>query len=154
MKPIFKENTHLPALMFIFYVASIVMIGTYLWEQAMPCAESCLIIASLVLLGLFLASVRLTVLLNPTALQYRMRPFHWKKKQIPWDSIKTIKIKKVTALTDFGGWGVRYTRKYGWAYMTGSDYAIYIVKKNDKKLALAIKDKKAVADFLKMIDGS
>lgn len=47
------------------------------------------------------------------------------------------------------GYGVRYSRKLGWAYVFGSDTALYIELKNQKRYVLNVKNKEHLIYFIK-----
>jgi hypothetical protein len=90
---------------------------------------------------------RLKVEFTSTDLKYSFFPFTIVSKTIQWSDIDTIQIKNADALSNFFGWGVRYSKDYGWAYITNCEYAIYLTKKNKKRLVISIKDKEEVVDF-------
>ena len=69
-------------------------------------------------------------------------------KMLEWSSAQTIEIIKIDALSDFLGWGLRYSKKYGWGYILGNDYAIFVTLKNNKKYTFTIKDKDLIIAFL------
>lgn len=71
------------------------------------------------------------------------------RNKIPWYDIKYIELKN-TLMGDFPlGYGVRYSRKLGWAYVFGSDTALYIELKNQKKYVLNVKNKEHLICFIK-----
>lgn len=77
--------------------------------------------------------------------------FPFVNKKINWNEIEKYEIMKISPLGDFMGWGYRYFGKYVWSYILDTNYAIAVQKKNDKKLALSIKDKQQALDYLKSI---
>lgn len=92
----------------------------------------------------------LRVELNKKGIYYTMFPFV--NKKIAWNEIENLEIKNISPLRDFLGWGFRYSPKYGWSYILDTNYAISIVKKNGKKLALSINDKDKALEYLSSIE--
>ena len=65
-----------------------------------------------------------------------------------WKDVKKIELVKLSALSDFLGWGIRYSKKYGWGYITNSEDGLFIDKPNGKKITISVKDKDALESFL------
>lgn len=65
-----------------------------------------------------------------------------------WEDVKKIELVKLSALSDFLGWGIRYSKKYGWGYITDSEYGLFIEKQNGKKVTISVKDKDTLESFL------
>ena len=73
------------------------------------------------------------LLINSTAhtridtqgIHYKYFPFVRNWKVIPWNGIKSVQVKKVSPLTDFGGWGYRWAGKKKGIILSG-DQAIII----------------------------
>lgn len=91
----------------------------------------------------------LKVEINQNGIQYKMFPFV--NKTIAWNEIEKYEIVNISPLADFLGWGFRYSSKYGWSYILDTQYAIAIQKTDGKKLALSVKDKQEVLNFLESI---
>lgn len=95
-----------------------------------------------------LAFSKMTIIVTVTSFKYKLFPLHINYKEIDWKEIKEIKISKIDALSDFAGWGLRYSRKYGWGYIFSSNDAILLTFRNNKKIAITIKDKTEIINFL------
>lgn len=91
----------------------------------------------------------LKVEFNQNGIHYKMFPFV--NKKLAWNEIEKYEIVKISPLGDFLGWGFRYSSKYGWSYILDTQYAIAIQKMDGKKLALSVKDKQEVLNFLESI---
>ena len=105
----------------------------------------------LVISSIFLASIfivcHLKVDITPDFLKYKLIPFN--SNLVKWTDVDRLEIKEAKPLRNFLGWGVRYSRKYGWGYISNCKYAIYLTTKNQKKVVISIKDKDRVIDFLR-----
>ena len=81
--------------------------------------------------------------------KYKLFPIHFHYKEIHWNEISHVQIYKINARSDFFGWGSRYSRKYGWAYIFNSNDAILLtLKKSNKKITITIKDKAEILKYL------
>ncbi|KQM50134.1 hypothetical protein ASE55_09180 [Chryseobacterium sp. Leaf201] len=96
---------------------------------------------------LFLFSV-LKLNLNPQYFEYHFFPFTLNPKKIRWDEIKEIQLVHTDPITDFGGWGVRLSRKYGKAFITGGQEIIFLKLKDGKKRSFSVKNKEKLVAFL------
>lgn len=97
-------------------------------------------------IGILMFLTRLKIKITKKEIEYKMTPFIYKK--ISTKDIKKIQLIKISALTDFSGWGIRFSKKYGWAYITNSGYALFIEKNNGKKLVFSIKNKDDLNEYL------
>lgn len=77
-----------------------------------------------------LFSIRLTWELDSTGFTYRFLPFIWRRKSIPIQEIQSIEVLDIRPLWDFGGWGLRWSSKYGKAYTTSGKTVIRLTLKN------------------------
>ncbi len=78
------------------------------------------------LVGFLLYTMKLTWSLNGNGFYYRYRPFIMKTRFIPAEDIESITLEKINPLRDFGGWGLRYSKKYGKAYTTQGNYVLRV----------------------------
>jgi hypothetical protein len=72
-----------------------------------------------------------------------------KPKKIRWDEIKEIQLVHTDPISDFGGWGVRLSRKYGKAFITGGQEIIFLKLKNGRKRSFSVQNKEKLEAFLK-----
>jgi len=77
-----------------------------------------------------LFSIDLTWELDSTGFTYRFLPFIWRRKSIPIQEIQSIEVLDIRPLWDFGGWGLRWSSKYGKAYTTSGKTVIRLTLKN------------------------
>ena len=77
-----------------------------------------------------LFSVNLSWELDTNGFSYRFLPFIWHRKFIPIQEIQSIEVLDIRPLRDFGGWGLRWSFKYGKAYTTSGKTVIRLTLKN------------------------
>ncbi len=61
----------------------------------------------LLLVTVFILSVRLTTTVHNEGISVQFFPIHFKPKFYNWDSIQKAEIRTYSALLEFGGWGYR-----------------------------------------------
>jgi hypothetical protein len=74
--------------------------------------------------------------IDSAGLHYQYWPIIFRWKTIPWREITSIEVKKMSPLTDFGGWGYKFGRKKT-GIILGGDDAIYVTKTNAKVFAIS-----------------
>lgn len=70
---------------------------------------------------------------NEHYFEYSFFPFTFKTTRIHWNEIQEIQLVNTDPISDFGGWGIRLSRKYGKAFITGNNEIIFLKLKNGKK---------------------
>ena len=76
------------------------------------------------LVYLRLMTVRLVTRVSPDELSIGMRGL-WRERRIPLNEIKSAKVVTYDAARDWGGYGIRTTRR-GKAYMAGGDRGVWL----------------------------
>jgi hypothetical protein len=99
------------------------------WQTLVPC------IITLVAL-LLLYWLRLETTINTKAINYRFIPFHLKPKTIAWADVSTVEIIRYNPIQMYGGWGLRYSFKHGWAYNVSGNYGLKIYFENNKSILI------------------
>ena len=90
---------------------------------------------TMILTSLFLYMMRLETALKKDGIYYKFFPFHLGHKQISWDQLEEVSIKKYNALKEYGGWGIRYGLS-GTAYNVQGNIGLHLTFKNGKKLLI------------------
>lgn len=103
----------------------------------------------LLLVGVLIFFYEIRLRITEHLLQYSIS--HIFKKTYALNEISNIQINKVSALTDFGGWGIRYNRKYGWGFISNAEYLIRLELKNKKVISFSISDREALVNTLNSI---
>lgn len=144
----FKEITRFPNFIIVLFLVQFIFFIIYTLNNK---EDKSLIYFSIgiLFLGIIMYLIRLNIKITKKEVLYQMTPFIRKKIQIK--DIKELQIIKISALTDFSGWGIRYSKKYGWGYITNTDYGLFIEKNNGKKLTFSIKNKDELNEYLNKI---
>lgn len=145
MREKFREITGIPRFIVVVFIVQFVLFLTY-WFNNREDTSLIYISGGILLLGIFLAFTRLKIEINRNAIEYKFLPFS--KNKILWKDVSKVEIVNISAVTDFLGWGIRWSPKFGWGYITNSDHGIFITKNNGKKVTISIKDNTALAHFL------
>lgn len=104
-----------------------------------PMSSTALIISVAVtfLISLFILNVRLETILKKDGIYVRFFPFHIKFKNYSWDTITRSYIRKYSALSDYGGWGVRIgTFEKGTAFNVSGNKGLQLEFGNNNKLLI------------------
>jgi len=104
-----------------------------------------LIIASVLAL---LWSVNLQWDLDQDQFSFSFKPFILKRKSYKINEIEAIEFCRINALRDFGGWGLRYSSKFGKAYTTHGNTVLRIRLKNQKILNFTAENTPELTELL------
>lgn len=61
-----------------------------------------------VLVYILIYCVQLETKINKHGIYFRLFPFHIKLKHYPWSSLSKFYVRRYSAITEFGGWGIRF----------------------------------------------
>ncbi|MCE2789731.1 MAG: hypothetical protein LW630_07455 [Saprospiraceae bacterium] len=87
-------------------------------------------------LALLLKYSRLTTRWDGIKLSVQFRPFHFKPLSIDGKDILSAEICQYNPIRQFGGWGIRSSRKYGKAYSVYGSTGVQLTLKNGQKLLI------------------
>lgn len=80
--------------------------------------------------------------IDAEGVQIRFTPFY--NRRYNWAEIASVDCVKIDPLTDFGGWGLKYSRRLNaWGYLLGGEDAIRISLTNGKQIYATIVDTQA-----------
>jgi len=102
---------------------------------------------AIVLTMSLMASLKLKTRIDNAGIHYRMVPFHWKEKTIPWEEIDSAYVRKYSAIFEYGGWGMRYGRN-GQAFNVRGNDGIQIVRKDGKKILIGTQSQEVATRYL------
>ncbi|MDX9790417.1 MAG: hypothetical protein RBT61_06290 [Candidatus Kapabacteria bacterium] len=91
-----------------------------------------IVTVSLILFLLFLT--RLEVFLGTDAIEHRFFPFQIKFRKLLYTDIREYSSRKYSPILEYGGWGIRYAFKNGWAYNVSGNKGVQIVKNDGKRI--------------------
>ncbi len=97
-----------------------------------------LVIAGFVSLGMVLLfyNSKLTLIIDKDTVYYKFPPFVIGEKIVRRDDIKEIYVRSYNSLSEYGGWGYRYSFKNGRALNIMGGEGLQIVAINDKKILI------------------
>ena len=147
MKNLFLEKVKFPRILIIlFWIQLVFFILYYLNKKD----NSLLIfIIGLLIMGLFFSFSYTKIEISESCIKYGLIPLP--KNKIKWNDVQKYEIVKISALSDFLGWGIRYSKKFGWSYIMKGDYAICFTLKSGKKKTISIENEKKLKTFLEKI---
>lgn len=101
-----------------------------------------------VLVFVLLIKTELRSQIDESGIKYQLYPLQLKMRQIKWDEIEKLEIRKYKALREFGGYGIRYGFA-GKAINIRGYMGLQIYFKNGKKLLLGTQKPKQVEEVLR-----
>ncbi len=108
-------------LLFIYAIIQQVMIGKPFGTKPTTNHVLLLIEAGLLLLFLFLLSIKLKTRITDEGIFYRFYPFQIKEQTIEWHELRDAYIRQYNSFHEYGGWGIRYgSPKVGQAVNTSA----------------------------------
>ena len=143
----FNEVSRLPAVILVLFVLNFLIFGAIYWYRSSP---AMLGVAALVfLVGLLLVVVKLSVSITPEGINYKLAPFHFNLRHWDWEQVQKAELLKISALADFGGWGLRYSKTHGWGYITQGDWGLKVKTSDGQKFVVSINRPEELRRFLK-----
>ncbi|MEM7299192.1 MAG: hypothetical protein AAF391_13120 [Bacteroidota bacterium] len=145
--PSFQEASRMPAFILVLFVLNFIIFGAIYWYKANPVILW--VGVSVLLIGIFLISIKLSLNVHANGISYQLFPFHMKEREIGWEQLDEAKLVRISALRDFGGWGLRYSGSHGWGYIMNGVWGLKISTKDGTKFVLSVKEQQQLRDFLK-----
>ncbi len=94
--------------------------------------------------------MRLETQISKAGFAVKFFPFHFKFRQFAWSDLEEIYVREYSPVSDFGGWGLRYSLSgAGKAYNVSGHQGIQLVFKNGKKLLIGTNKPEEAAAALK-----
>lgn len=99
-----------------------------------------LVFSVLFFLWFFLLTLKTTINSDGISVRFKLLPFC--KRNITWPEIQSISLITYSPLSDYGGWGVRYSMSgNGWCYNVSGKDGIKIVYQNGKSFLIGTQQK-------------
>jgi len=117
-------------------VAIITWYSVLVTEPLVGAVQVVLLLAFGVLLPLFFAVLRLETQVSTDGISYRMPPIVLRERIIPWNELLSADLITVRPIRDCGGWGIRYCRREGIAYLVSGNQVIRCRKKTGETVLL------------------
>lgn len=105
----------------------------------------------LILAFIWFVLLKLKTQINQEAILVIFSGMPFCKRKIKWEEIKSISIIKYDPLTDYGGWGVRYSLSgNGWCYNVSGNYGIKIIYQNNKPFLIGTQQKEEAEKIINL----
>lgn len=156
---VFKEQQRFTQLWVIIlilisaFVSLGILIGSYLkYPGSYSTGELALHVTIVVLVFGLIFLITLTTRIDEQGIYYQFFPFHLKFKTIKWTEIDKVYVRTYSAITEYGGWGLKggafWNKSKGRAINVSGDIGIQIVLKNGKKLLIGTQKESDVTSIL------
>lgn len=140
------ENQKYPKTSYIIIIPTLIILFLFLLSVDIWFQLFLGLVLVVLLLSLFyLVFAKFEIEMNSLGISYRVKPFE-RRKYIPRDEIKNIKITTFDFIGTFGGWGVR-KRKGKKAYIFNNEKFL-LVKTSDTEYYFSIKNKIKFAELI------
>ncbi len=138
--------------LFVYGVIQQVILGEPFGDKPIGNTGILLVSGAMVLLTAMLLSTKLTTEITKDGINVRLFPFHWKTKHLGWEEIQKAYIRQYSPLTDYGGWGLRYSLTgAGKAYNISGNMGLQLEFKTGKKLLIGTKKVEELQSVLDQI---
>lgn len=113
-----------------------------------------ILISLMILVFIWFLFLKLETTINENGIIVNYRGIPFCKRNIKWEEIESISIVKYSPLTDYGGWGARYSISgNGWCYNVSGEYGIKLFYQNKKPFLIGTQKKeeaeKAINNYFK-----
>lgn len=92
-----------------------------------------------IIIGFLLFGCRSKLILNDDGILTNSF-FYFFKRKYDLKNTDSCKFANISALGNFGGWGIRYSKNYGWSYIFSSDNIVTFCFENKKKVTFSIQN--------------
>lgn len=123
-----------------------------------PMSDTNLIIFTIVMIVLLVGTssifviCRLQTEISRSGIKYRLFPFQVRYRFIPWEDTEKVYVRKYKPLGEYGGFGLRYSFKYGRAVNVAGNFGIQLELKTGKKLLIGTSRPEEVEKVLNNIN--
>jgi hypothetical protein len=143
-KNIYLQITKLPRVLIFFVFLTLIPLFFFYFKEN---KINWILFSIIIFISLFFAVINCKIEISATELKYSLFPLVF-NRTTKWDDVKTVELIKLNAFSDFLGWGLRYSMKYGWGYILEGDYGLFITTKSEKKVTFSIKNIDELSSFL------
>jgi len=108
-------------------------------------------IGSVISFFIWFIILQLKTNINKEGIQVHFFGIPFAKKNINWSEIQSIAIVKYSPLSDYGGWGVRYSLTgNGWCYNVSGSDGIKLIRTNGKPLLIGTQQKEEAEKIINL----
>ena len=98
---------------------------------------------TLLLLAIVMLMMRFSTLyvrIDATSIFVKARWFHRRGRTIPWSDVQRVRLRPLRAMSEFGGWGIRYGFSNTWGYIYDGTHCVELTLSSKKKVVISIVD--------------
>ncbi len=95
---------------------------------------------------LFLTT-RLETVIDLEGISVRLFPLHLKFKFFLWQDIEKIYVREYAPLSEYGGWGLRYSVNHGKAYNISGNQGVQLFLPTEKNCLSELKNQKKLPQY-------
>ncbi len=125
------------------------LVGRPLGDEPMPAA---MLIIFWLLFGIGLPLIafyaRLITEVRNDGVYFRYIPFHFSFRRILFSEIKNYTVRTYRPLWEYGGWGIRYNLRGGWAYNVSGNRGVQFELINGRRILLGSQQPEALAQAI------
>lgn len=122
---------------FVFGIFKQVIGGQQFGSKPMSDTGLLIMSASMMALTVLFINFRLETIIKEDGIYVRFFPFHLKLKYYPWHSLTKCYVRQYSAISEYGGWGLRINLfGKGTAYNVSGNQGIQLEFINNKKLLI------------------
>jgi len=124
--------------LFLYAIIQQIILGKAFGAKPAPDYVLLIVEFFMILLLLFLISIKLKTSITDSGIYYRFYPFQFKQTEIMWHELRDAYMREYNSFHEYGGWGIRYgTAKVGRAINTSASSGTGLqLQFNDGKLLL------------------
>ncbi|MBC7696472.1 MAG: hypothetical protein H7141_13620 [Burkholderiales bacterium] len=110
-----------------------------------------IMISFLILIFIWFLFLKLETAINEKGIIVNYRGIPFCKRNITWDSITSISVVKYSPLTDYGGWGVKYSLSgNGWCYNVAGEHGIKLFTVNKKPFLIGTQQREEAEKIINL----
>jgi hypothetical protein len=113
-----------------------------------------LVVLAVVLLAIawLLFTMRLQYTVDDNGVTYRFIPLHFRSKHIRWDAVQFCYVRRYRPIPEYGGWGLRYGFRNGWAINVRGRMGLQLVMRSGKKVLIGTQRPDDLTTYLRSIN--
>jgi hypothetical protein len=134
-------------ILYIVLIADFLLTLFFLMKKQIVFISFVPLIAALIIFILF-RIMRLTVSIDANKIEYAFKPFHIRNQIITKQEIESAQVIKYEPISQYGGWGIRYSFKNGKAFTTSGYYGLQLKLKSGKCILLGTQQPDKLSSFL------
>jgi hypothetical protein len=132
--------------MFFLFVVLLIVAVRQQDTTDMICMSLAIVLLMVVLV--LLLRVKLELYIDEEGIRFRYIPSRRQLVSYTWNQVASVEVLSVNPLSEFRGWGRKYSKKYGPGYLTQGDYILHVVLKDGSKISFTVLDRRGAAAFL------